>query len=126
LHNIHHPTHFCHLFPFSMVPTPPGRGGSALLFSDFARERKKKWHFCLFKIAIKGVSLWHFHVYLSYSPNWVISSNFLPSQKTVFQPHLQFFFLIYIWEFVTQWMCQGKVNGKNNIKEFVMFPFQKR
>jgi hypothetical protein len=27
------------------------------LFSDFLKE--KKWHFCLFKIAEQGVSLWH-------------------------------------------------------------------
>jgi hypothetical protein len=46
------------------VSTPPGRACSALPFSDFAKERKKKWHFCLFRIATQGVSLWHFHVYM--------------------------------------------------------------
>jgi hypothetical protein len=32
-----------------------------MLLSDFVKE-KKNWHFCLFKIATQGVSLWHFHV----------------------------------------------------------------
>jgi hypothetical protein len=41
------------------------------------KEKEKKWHFCLLKIAIQGVSLWHFHVYLYYSPNWFISYIFL-------------------------------------------------
>jgi hypothetical protein len=53
------------LSPSHSSPTgtnPPGRTCFALLFSDFVRE--KKWHFCLFKIATQGVSLWHFHVYM--------------------------------------------------------------
>jgi hypothetical protein len=45
------------------------------VFSNFVKE--KKWHFCLFKIATQGVSLWYFHVYMYYSPIWVISSIFL-------------------------------------------------
>jgi hypothetical protein len=32
----------------------------------------QKRHFCLFKIVIWGVSLWHFHVYMYYNPNWFI------------------------------------------------------
>jgi hypothetical protein len=37
-----------------------------------------KRHFCLYMIAIQGVSLWHFHIYMYYSPNWFITSIFLP------------------------------------------------
>jgi hypothetical protein len=48
-------------FPMSPPPTPlimtsPGRTYSALLFSNFIKERKKKCHFCLFKIAKQGIS----------------------------------------------------------------------
>jgi hypothetical protein len=33
----------------------------------FKKKRKrKKWHFCLFKIATEGVSLWHLHIYMYY------------------------------------------------------------
>jgi hypothetical protein len=28
----------------------------------------------LFRIGTQGVSLWHFHVYMYYNPNWFISS----------------------------------------------------
>jgi hypothetical protein len=37
-------------------------------------KRKKKCHYFLFKIALQGVSLWHFHVRMYYNPNWFISS----------------------------------------------------
>jgi hypothetical protein len=30
----------------------------------------------LYKIAIQGVSLWHFHVYMYYNLNWFIPSIF--------------------------------------------------
>jgi hypothetical protein len=50
----------------------------ASLFSDFIK--KKKSHFCLFK----GGSLWHFHVYMYYNPNWFISSSFLFSTLVPF------------------------------------------
>jgi hypothetical protein len=33
----------------------------------------------LFKVAIQGISLWYFHVYMCYNPNWFISSVFLLS-----------------------------------------------
>jgi hypothetical protein len=36
-------------------------------------EEEKKWHFWLFKIAKKGVSLWHLHAYMYYSLIWFIS-----------------------------------------------------
>jgi hypothetical protein len=38
--------------------------------------KRKRWHFCLFKISPQEVSLWHFHVYMYYSPNWFITSTF--------------------------------------------------
>jgi hypothetical protein len=66
LHCIHPTMPFPH-------PFPPPTGATAhlhhstclpVLFSDFVKKKKKKWHFCLFKIAIWGVSLWHFHVYV--------------------------------------------------------------
>jgi hypothetical protein len=49
---------FYTLSPHPPPPTgtnPPGRTCSALLFSDFVKE--KKWHFSLFKMATQGVSL---------------------------------------------------------------------
>jgi hypothetical protein len=65
-------------FPHTLVLTTlhPCRICSALLFSNFVKA-KKKWYFCSFKIATQGVSLWHFHVYLYYSPIRFISSLFL-------------------------------------------------
>jgi hypothetical protein len=33
--------------------------------------------FCLFKVFIQGVSLWYFHVYMYYNPNWFIPFIFL-------------------------------------------------
>jgi hypothetical protein len=30
----------------------------------YKEKRRRKWHFCLFKRATQGVSLWHFHVYI--------------------------------------------------------------
>jgi hypothetical protein len=47
-------------------------------------KRKEKWNFCLFKIATLGVSLWHFHICMYYSPNWFISSIFLLSTLVPF------------------------------------------
>jgi hypothetical protein len=45
----------------------------------------KKWHFCLFKIAIQGVSfLWHFYVYMYYNLSWFIPSSFLFSTLVPF------------------------------------------
>jgi hypothetical protein len=44
------------------------------LFSIF-----EKRHFCLFKMAIQGVSLWYFHVYMYYKLKWFIHSIFLLS-----------------------------------------------
>jgi hypothetical protein len=78
LHSIHPSIPFpCHLPPPTGTKHPAGRTCSTLLFSDFVEERIK-WHFCLFviKVAIQGISLWYFHVYVYYNPNWFISSIF--------------------------------------------------
>jgi hypothetical protein len=45
---------------------------------------KKNDIFCLFKIAIQGVSLWHFHENMYYNPNWFIPSLFLLSTLVPF------------------------------------------
>jgi hypothetical protein len=59
--------------------------------SDFAKEKKRKWIFCLFKIDTQGASLWHFHVYIYYSSIWFTSSIFLLS---TFIPFLWLFQLV--------------------------------
>jgi hypothetical protein len=81
--------HHVHLFTLSLPPpplptgtNPPGRTYSALLLSYFVKE--KKWHFCLFKVGIQGVSLWHFHVYMYYNQNWLILSIVLLSTLVPF------------------------------------------
>jgi hypothetical protein len=43
-----------------------------------------KRHFCPFKIATQGVSLWHFHLFVYYSLIWFISSIFLLSTLILF------------------------------------------
>jgi hypothetical protein len=54
----------------------PERTCFAFLFSVFIKINDI---FCLFKIAIHGVSLYHFHVYMYYNSNWFIFSIFLLS-----------------------------------------------
>jgi hypothetical protein len=44
----------------------------------------KKMHFCLFKIALQGVSLWHFHVHMFYNSNRFMLSIFLLSTLFTF------------------------------------------
>jgi hypothetical protein len=62
----------------SLYPTPSHwyllleRTYYTFLFSIF-----EKRYFCLLKIAIQGVSLWHFHVCMYYNPYWFIISVFL-------------------------------------------------
>jgi hypothetical protein len=67
LYYIHPFTTFPHVLPPPTRTHPPDRTCSALLVSDFVKE--KKWHFCFFKIAIQGVSLWYFHIYIYLSPS---------------------------------------------------------
>jgi hypothetical protein len=57
------------------------------LFFNFVKENKR--HFCLYKTATQGVSLWRFHVYMCYSPNWFTSSIFLVSTLVSFLQWLQ-------------------------------------
>jgi hypothetical protein len=60
VHHIHPPTPFPYI-----LPPPTGTNPRQDLF--FFSVIKKA--FCLFKIAIQGVSLWHFHVYMYYNLN---------------------------------------------------------
>jgi hypothetical protein len=57
-----------------------------LWFCRRKKNKRKKWHFCLFKIKIatQGVSLWQFHVYMYYNPSWFISCIFLHSTLVPF------------------------------------------
>jgi hypothetical protein len=50
----------------------------------------------LFKIATQRVSMWHFHVYMYYNPNWFISSIFLLSTLVSFLWWFQQFLKFYI------------------------------
>jgi hypothetical protein len=80
-------------YTFSSHPAPhtgtnfPDRTCSDLLFSNLVKE--KKWNFCLFKIAIHRVPLWHFQVYMYHNPNFFISSIFLLSTLVPFLWQLQ-------------------------------------
>jgi hypothetical protein len=73
VHNICTIFNLLHLFPtsspISLIPIPPDRSCSVLL--SFCIRRRKK---CLFKVATKGVSLWHSHVYMNNSRISFISS----------------------------------------------------
>jgi hypothetical protein len=57
-------------FPILLVPTP--QTGPLFL-------KKKKRHFCVFKIALYSDLWWHFHVYAYCNLNWFISPIFLLS-----------------------------------------------
>jgi hypothetical protein len=81
LHHIHPPTPLPHILSPPTGTNHWDRTCSALLFSNFIKE--KKWHLCLLKIDIQGVSLWHFPVYMYYNPNLFIS-NFLLSTLVPF------------------------------------------
>jgi hypothetical protein len=75
LHYIHSPAPFLHILP-SSTGTNPCRGPVPDSY-DFCKRKMK--YFCLFMVAIQGVSLWNFYVYMYCNPNWVISSIFLLS-----------------------------------------------
>jgi hypothetical protein len=72
-------------YTLSLYPTlssgyqPADRTCFTFLSSIFERR-----HFCLYKIATQGVSLWHFHVYMYYYLNWFIPSIFLLSTLVPF------------------------------------------
>jgi hypothetical protein len=70
-------------FTFSLNHSPSywysDRTCFTFLFSVFEKRL-----FCLFKIAIQGVSLWHFNVHMYYNLNWFIPSIFLLSTLVSF------------------------------------------
>jgi hypothetical protein len=70
LHHILLPTPFPYP-PSSHWYQSPKQDLLCLLLSDFVKE--KKWHFCLFKVTLQEVSLWHFYVHMYYNLNWFIS-----------------------------------------------------
>jgi hypothetical protein len=71
--------------PLPLVPTSPGRTCFTLLPSNFVIKKKVKTKMTfLVKMATQGVSLWHFHVYMYYSPIWFNSSVFLLSTLVPF------------------------------------------
>jgi hypothetical protein len=69
-HHIHPPIPFSYILPFPWY-LPPDRTCFTLLSSVVW---KKIRHFCLLKISIQRVSIWHFHVCIYYIPNWFILS----------------------------------------------------
>jgi hypothetical protein len=58
---------------------PPPHKGPVSPSCSVILQKKKKWTFSLFMIAIQGVSLWHFHGCMYYNLNWFISCIFLLS-----------------------------------------------
>jgi hypothetical protein len=64
-------------YTFSLYPPPKQN-----LFYHPVHSWKQ--HFCLFKIAMQGVLLWHFHGYMCYNPNCFIPSIFLLSASVPF------------------------------------------
>jgi hypothetical protein len=79
-HHIHHLHPFLISSPLPLEPLPRRQDLFCLLFLCFFYLR----YFCLFKIAIQVVSLWHFHVYMYYIPNRFIVSIFLLSTLVPF------------------------------------------
>jgi hypothetical protein len=84
LHYIHPSTPFPHFLPPPTSTNPP-RGSDPPSSHICKWKKKENWHFCLFKIATQGVSLWHFHVYMYYNQNWFISSTFLSTLVSFLQ-----------------------------------------
>jgi hypothetical protein len=76
-----------------------------LWFCRRKRRKEKKWHFCLLeiKVATLGVSLWYFHVYMYYNPNWFIScfsSFYLGPFLMVVLAGLRFFYSFLYREYI--------------------------
>jgi hypothetical protein len=65
LYRTHPCSPFPHLLPSLTGTNPPRQDLYHPPSLHFVKE--KNWHFCLFKIATQGVSLWHFHVCMYYS-----------------------------------------------------------
>jgi hypothetical protein len=104
LYHIHPPSPFPHLLPSPTGSTPPPPAGpvwsSCSLILYKKRRRRRKRHFWLLQIATWGVSLWHFHVYMDYSPIWFISSIFLLSTLVPFLWWLQMLYKFYIHSYM--------------------------
>jgi hypothetical protein len=74
------PTFVPHIFPPPTGTSPPRQD---LLLPPVLQFCKiKNMIFFLFKVSTRGVSLWNFHVYMYYNPNWFISSIFLLSTSS--------------------------------------------
>jgi hypothetical protein len=71
LHHIHPPMSFPHFLPSPTATNPLDRICFTFLLSNIIKD--EIMNFFLFKMAIQGVSLWHFHVYVCYNFNWFIS-----------------------------------------------------
>jgi hypothetical protein len=75
MHSIYTVFTLLHPFPtyslLPLIPTP-----QSLFCPPVFCFCSKKRHFCLFKIAIHGVSSWHFNVYMYYNLNWFSSLQF--------------------------------------------------
>jgi hypothetical protein len=87
VHNIRPHIPFPHLLPLPLISTPINQAGPVAPSCSLIlqkKERKKKWHFCLFKTVTQGISLWHVHVYMYYSPVYFISFIFLLSTLVPF------------------------------------------
>jgi hypothetical protein len=126
---IHPPIPFPTTSPLPMVPTIPSWAGPLLssyfLISQKRKEKRvkkkrKTWHFCLFeiKVAIQGASLWYFHIYMCYTPNWFISSNFLHSALLTF---LQWFQLVYL-RFLYSFLCREHITHVQ-LLSFLLLPY---
>jgi hypothetical protein len=74
---------------FHTTQTRPVSPSCSLIL--YEKRRRKKMPFLVNK-ATQGVSLWHFHVYMYYSPIWFISSVFLIS---ILVPFLWWFQLVW-------------------------------
>jgi hypothetical protein len=90
--------HQCIIFPpywssftLSRYPSPPtGTNHHTRTDLHSCPLFLKKRHFCLFKIAIQVVSLWHFHVCVYYILSWFVPSIFLLSTFVPFLWWLRF------------------------------------
>jgi hypothetical protein len=76
LHHIHPFTRFLTSSAFQLVSTTQSRTNLTSCSPILQKKEKRNDNFCFFKITTQGVSLWHFHVYMYYSPIRFISSYF--------------------------------------------------
>jgi hypothetical protein len=59
---------FPYVLPLPLVPTPR----QDLFYHPVLHFYFKKWNFCLFETAIRGVSLWHFYLFLFISIYYIL------------------------------------------------------